>query len=399
MTSHGQAALSHRYAELATQALRFLAETAGPEAVAGLRRAARHATWRSGSPAVAAAGTTWPGGPGRLADGAHRRRLRRLGATGAGRDSAIQLCQGHCPVQDVAHEFPAALRGRGPGVLPPARRARATAGDARRRRARLHHAHPGPPSPRRPTHAPQPLPTPCSPWKDRRMSAPTENTATGRDDPGRGDRLDRELQLRLARPRRRRSDRQARPVRGRRARDLRAQERARVDAQDAPEVAAPVRQEAHAQLGCRPVGHRLRQHQVLRALDREAGGQLGRPARGHPQHVRPPGHPGGREAAPRRRRRGPVRVRGRLPPDPGVARGAGRHLPRHRHRPARAPGDLRAVLRLGHPARATTSSPRSTPPCGRAARSSTSRRACTSRSRCRPTSGSTPRTWASSSGR
>ena len=32
-------------------------------------------------------------------------------------------------------------------------------------------------------------------------------------------------------------------------------------------------QEAHAQLGFRPVGHRLRQHQVLRALHREAGGQ------------------------------------------------------------------------------------------------------------------------------
>jgi Fe-S cluster assembly protein SufB len=47
---------------------------------------------------------------------------------------------------------------------------------------------------------------------------------------------------------------------------------------------------------------------------------------------------------------------------------------------------------------ATTSSPRSTPPSGRVARSSTCRRACTSTSRCRPTSGSTPRTWASSSG-
>jgi Fe-S cluster assembly protein SufB len=42
---------------------------------------------------------------------------------------------------------------------------------------------------------------------------------------------------------------------------------------------------------------------------------------------------------------------------------------------------------------------RSTPRCGRAARSSTSRRASTSRCRCRPTSASTPRTWASSSGR
>ncbi|WP_455432432.1 hypothetical protein [Thermocatellispora tengchongensis] len=40
----------------------------------------------------------------------------------------------------------------------------------------------------------------------------------------------------------------------------------------------------------------------------------------------------------------------------------------------------------------------STPPCGRAARSSTCRRTSRWRSRCRPTSGSTPRTWASSSG-
>jgi len=47
----------------------------------------------------------------------------------------------------------------------------------------------------------------------------------------------------------------------------------------------------------------------------------------------------------------------------------------------------------------TTSSPRSTRRCGPVARSSTCRRASTSRSRCRPTSGSTPRTWASSSGR
>jgi len=47
----------------------------------------------------------------------------------------------------------------------------------------------------------------------------------------------------------------------------------------------------------------------------------------------------------------------------------------------------------------TTSSRRSTRPCGRAARSSTCPRACGSRCRCRRTSGSTPRTWASSSGR
>ena len=48
---------------------------------------------------------------------------------------------------------------------------------------------------------------------------------------------------------------------------------------------------------------------------------------------------------------------------------------------------------------ATTSSPPSTRRCGRAAPSSTSRRASRWTCRCRPISGSTPRTWASSSGR
>ena len=49
--------------------------------------------------------------------------------------------------------------------------------------------------------------------------------------------------------------------------------------------------------------HRFREHQVLRPLDREAGGQLGRPARGHQEHLRQAGHPRGGEAAAHRRRR------------------------------------------------------------------------------------------------
>ena len=47
-------------------------------------------------------------------------------------------------------------------------------------------------------------------------------------------------------------------------------------------------------------GHRLRQHQVLRAVHREAGRHLGRPARGHQEHLRQARHPGGGEAAPGR---------------------------------------------------------------------------------------------------
>ena len=50
-------------------------------------------------------------------------------------------------------------------------------------------------------------------------------------------------------------------------------------------------------LGRRPVGHRLRQHQVLRALHGEAGRHLGRPARRHQEHLRQAGHPGGGEGS------------------------------------------------------------------------------------------------------
>ena len=49
---------------------------------------------------------------------------------------------------------------------------------------------------------------------------------------------------------------------------------------------------------------------------------MGGPARGHQEHLRPARHPRGREAAPRRRRRRAVRVRGRLPPDPRGPRGS-----------------------------------------------------------------------------
>ena len=88
----------------------------------------------------------------------------------------------------------------------------------------------------------------------------------------------------------------------------------------------------------------------VRSTEKQAA-SLGRPARGHQEHLRPARHPRGREAAPGRRRRRAVRVRGRLPQDPRGPRGAGRHLPRHRHRAARARGPLQGVLRHGDPGR------------------------------------------------
>jgi len=105
VTGRGQAALSHRYSELAAQALRFLAETAGPQAVAGFAERRVHDLEARVAPAVAAAGD----------DPAHRARalaeaLTCEGYAASARPVAgaavVQLCQGHCPVQAVADEFP-----------------------------------------------------------------------------------------------------------------------------------------------------------------------------------------------------------------------------------------------------------------------------------------------------
>ena len=94
---------------------------------------------------------------------------------------------------------------------------------------------------------------------------------------------------------------------------------------------------------------RLRQHLLLHQADREAGQVLGGPAGRHPRHLGQARHPRGGEEVPRRRRR-PVRVRGRLPQAPGGPRGAGRDLPRHGLGPARARGHRQGVLRDDHPA-------------------------------------------------
>ena len=106
---------------------------------------------------------------------------------------------------------------------------------------------------------------------------------------------------------------------------------------------------AAADVGRRPDADRLREHLLLHQADREAGELVGGPARRHQGHVGQARHPGGGEEVPRRRRR-PVRVRGRLPQAPGEPHGAGRDLPRHGLGPARARGARQAVLRDDHPA-------------------------------------------------
>jgi predicted ArsR family transcriptional regulator len=109
ITDAGRSAFEHAYDDLATGALRFLAETAGPEAVAEFARRQLSDLERRYAPVVA---------QGELAT-----RVQALAealsadgyAASAGPAPAIasaagsageQLCQHHCPVAHVAAEFP-----------------------------------------------------------------------------------------------------------------------------------------------------------------------------------------------------------------------------------------------------------------------------------------------------
>jgi predicted ArsR family transcriptional regulator len=105
VTAHGQAALSNTYSELAAQALRFLADVAGPSAVeafAAARVRGLEARYHAVVP---------DGGVGVEARvDALARVLATDGFAASTRSvpgmPAVQLCQGHCPVQQIATEFP-----------------------------------------------------------------------------------------------------------------------------------------------------------------------------------------------------------------------------------------------------------------------------------------------------
>jgi predicted ArsR family transcriptional regulator len=114
ITDAGRSAFEHAYDDLATGALRFLAEVAGPEAVAGFARRQVSELERRYRPVMAAAE---PGGKVQAlaaalsADGYAASATRApVGSPPQGSASAVaggeQLCQHHCPVAHVAAEFP-----------------------------------------------------------------------------------------------------------------------------------------------------------------------------------------------------------------------------------------------------------------------------------------------------
>jgi predicted ArsR family transcriptional regulator len=102
LTQRGRAAFPHAYDELATEALRFLADSAGESAVEAFARS-RVAALESRYAAVLAGAATPQARAEALAEA-----LSADGYAASTTDAGhgIQLCQHHCPVQHAAQAFP-----------------------------------------------------------------------------------------------------------------------------------------------------------------------------------------------------------------------------------------------------------------------------------------------------
>ncbi len=105
VASRGQETLSHRYAEIANQALAFLAQEAGPDALERFAQERMVQLERAVAPVVDAAGPDLSRRAHALADA-----LDAAGFAASARPvpglPLVQVCQGHCPVQDVAAAYP-----------------------------------------------------------------------------------------------------------------------------------------------------------------------------------------------------------------------------------------------------------------------------------------------------
>ena len=110
ITDAGRSAFEHAYDDLATSALRFLAEAAGPQAVAEFARRQVAELERRYRPVMESAGEDQVAALAEAlsADGyAASATSAPALATGGGKQrGGEQLCQHHCPVAHVAAEFP-----------------------------------------------------------------------------------------------------------------------------------------------------------------------------------------------------------------------------------------------------------------------------------------------------
>jgi predicted ArsR family transcriptional regulator len=104
ITDAGRSAFEHAYDDLATSALRFIAETAGPEAVAVFARRQVSELERRYRPVVEAAqdGQRVQALAEALSSDGYAASASGAPAAGGGE----QLCQHHCPVAHVAEQYP-----------------------------------------------------------------------------------------------------------------------------------------------------------------------------------------------------------------------------------------------------------------------------------------------------
>jgi predicted ArsR family transcriptional regulator len=106
ITDAGRSAFEHAYDDLATSALRFLAEVAGPAAVAEFARRQVAELERRYRPVMEAAAPEDKVGALAEALSADGYAASATSAPTQGTRGGEQLCQHHCPVAHVAAEFP-----------------------------------------------------------------------------------------------------------------------------------------------------------------------------------------------------------------------------------------------------------------------------------------------------
>ena len=110
LTDRGHRALVSDYDHLAGEALRFLGDTVGAQAVQQFAEQRVASLEQRYSARMDAAGPGTAARAAALVDALNAdgfaASARPVGTAGAGQLTGIQLCQGHCPVQHVAAEFP-----------------------------------------------------------------------------------------------------------------------------------------------------------------------------------------------------------------------------------------------------------------------------------------------------
>jgi predicted ArsR family transcriptional regulator len=110
LTERGHRALVSDYDHLAGEALRFLSDTVGADAVHQFAEHRAASLEQRYAERIDAAGHDTAARAEALVDAliddGYAASARPVGTAGAGQLTGIQLCQGHCPVQHVAAEFP-----------------------------------------------------------------------------------------------------------------------------------------------------------------------------------------------------------------------------------------------------------------------------------------------------